>query len=269
VTHLSTGGGATLELIEGARCPGVEALDSPQAAMSRAADRRQLEDVQDGRRGRALHPGAAAAGGGLEGVEIAICPPFTALQRDGRQRARLARRGLRAEHARGRRGRVHRRDLGADARRAGRRRSRHRATPSAEQLFRRDRRSVALKRPPRSGRPAPDPLRRRDRGGAACRRHRAQAAPPGQEGARAIVPAERLEEVAIAYEPIWAIGTGQVATPEQAQDAASFVRASWSERAPKPPATFACSTAARSSPTTPPSCSRCPTSTGRSSAAPR
>jgi len=39
------------------------------------------------------------------------------------------------------------------------------------------------------------------------------------------VPHERLGELAIAYEPIWAIGTGRVATPEQAQEAASFVRA--------------------------------------------
>jgi triosephosphate isomerase len=39
------------------------------------------------------------------------------------------------------------------------------------------------------------------------------------------VPKARLGEVAIAYEPIWAIGTGQVATAEQAQEAASFVRA--------------------------------------------
>jgi triosephosphate isomerase len=39
------------------------------------------------------------------------------------------------------------------------------------------------------------------------------------------VPAGRLGEVAIAYEPIWAIGTGQIATPEQAQEAASFIRA--------------------------------------------
>ena len=39
------------------------------------------------------------------------------------------------------------------------------------------------------------------------------------------VPAERLAEVTIAYEPIWAIGTGKVATPEIAQEACGFVRA--------------------------------------------
>jgi triosephosphate isomerase (TIM) len=39
------------------------------------------------------------------------------------------------------------------------------------------------------------------------------------------VPTERLGEIVIAYEPVWAIGTGQVATPEQAQDALAFVRA--------------------------------------------
>ena len=39
------------------------------------------------------------------------------------------------------------------------------------------------------------------------------------------VPDERLAEVVVAYEPIWAIGSGQVATTDQAQEAVAFVRA--------------------------------------------
>ncbi|MBA3263676.1 MAG: triose-phosphate isomerase [Thermoleophilaceae bacterium] len=45
------------------------------------------------------------------------------------------------------------------------------------------------------------------------------------------VESERLAEVTIAYEPIWAVGTGQVATPEIAQDAIAFVRALVADRA--------------------------------------
>ena len=39
------------------------------------------------------------------------------------------------------------------------------------------------------------------------------------------VPLDRLPEVVVAYEPVWAIGTGLTATPEQAQEAIAFVRA--------------------------------------------
>lgn len=44
---------------------------------------------------------------------------------------------------------------------------------------------------------------------------------------------EQLGDVVIAYEPIWAIGTGQVATAEQAQEAAAFIRALVAGRSPE------------------------------------
>jgi triosephosphate isomerase len=47
------------------------------------------------------------------------------------------------------------------------------------------------------------------------------------------VETERLGDVVIAYEPIWAIGTGRVASPEQAQDAIAFIRALVADRSPE------------------------------------
>jgi triosephosphate isomerase len=38
-----------------------------------------------------------------------------------------------------------------------------------------------------------------------------------------LTPAE-LQDVVLAYEPVWAIGTGRTATPEQAQEAHAFIR---------------------------------------------
>ena len=43
-------------------------------------------------------------------------------------------------------------------------------------------------------------------------------------GGLAGVTAEQMKHVVIAYEPVWAIGTGKVATPQQAQDAHAYVR---------------------------------------------
>ena len=44
------------------------------------------------------------------------------------------------------------------------------------------------------------------------------------------VDTSQLGDVVIAYEPIWAIGTGRVATPEQAQEAIGFIRALVADR---------------------------------------
>ena len=44
------------------------------------------------------------------------------------------------------------------------------------------------------------------------------------------VPDEQLGEVVVAYEPIWAIGTGLTASPDQAQEACAFVRSVVAER---------------------------------------
>lgn len=43
-------------------------------------------------------------------------------------------------------------------------------------------------------------------------------------GSLAKITAEQLKKMVVAYEPVWAIGTGVNATPEQAQEAHAFVR---------------------------------------------
>jgi triosephosphate isomerase len=53
-----------------------------------------------------------------------------------------------------------------------------------------------------------------------------------QEGLERL-SAEQIAAVTVAYEPIWAIGTGVVASPEQAQEAIAFVRALIGDRAPE------------------------------------
>jgi triosephosphate isomerase (TIM) len=44
------------------------------------------------------------------------------------------------------------------------------------------------------------------------------------DGGLAGIDRSSVADVVIAYEPVWAIGTGETATPEQAQSAASYIR---------------------------------------------
>ncbi|HKL20348.1 MAG TPA: triose-phosphate isomerase, partial [Tichowtungia sp.] len=43
-------------------------------------------------------------------------------------------------------------------------------------------------------------------------------------GSLAGITAEQFENVVVAYEPVWAIGTGKTATAEQAQEVHAFIR---------------------------------------------
>lgn len=38
------------------------------------------------------------------------------------------------------------------------------------------------------------------------------------------LPADQARQLALAYEPVWAIGTGRTATPDQAQEVHAFIR---------------------------------------------
>jgi triosephosphate isomerase len=42
--------------------------------------------------------------------------------------------------------------------------------------------------------------------------------------------AENIKKIVIAYEPVWAIGTGKTATPEQAQEIHAYIRSLMAEK---------------------------------------
>ncbi|MDQ1287485.1 MAG: triosephosphate isomerase [Actinomycetota bacterium] len=49
------------------------------------------------------------------------------------------------------------------------------------------------------------------------------------DGGLAGIPAEQAASIVVAYEPVWAIGTGEVATPEDAQEVCGAIRARLAE----------------------------------------
>ncbi len=78
-----------------------------------------------------------------------------------------------------------------------------------------------------------------------------------------------LASIVIAYEPIWAIGTGKTASAEQAEEAIGFIRSLIAGRDPtRPLKRSGSSTGVRLSRTTPPSFLRSMRSTARSSVVP-
>ena len=224
-------------------------------------------------RGGGVHPGAAAARRGVDGVDVAICVPFTALQA-----AASTRRAARA--SRSSRRTCTRRAEGAFTGEV--------CAPMLAELDVARRRARPLRAPPatsarptaRCAREGPGRARRRACTPILCVGETEEERERGdterklrhqvQEASTKLSPTSASATSSIAYEPIWAIGTGQ-GRDARAGAGGDRVRAR-ARRRPRPrsrPSACASSTAAASSPTTPPSCSRCPTSTARSSAAPR
>ena len=209
--------------VEGARPPRRgrhPARGAPDRA--RAARRRQLEDDKT----RAEAPSSAPS----------CCRSSTSSTRSTSRSARRSPRstwspsalgdagvGVWGQNVTSARGRVHGRDLGADA--DGRGRERRAARPlRAPRALRRDRRGArAQARRGARARARADPLRRRER----AEREAARPRPPATQLAGGLGARRRRRrcQVTIAYEPVWAIGTGQSATPEQAQEAHAFIRA--------------------------------------------
>ena len=73
--------------------------------------------------------------------------------------------------------------------------------------------------------------------------------------------AQRIDDIVVAYEPVWAIGTGRTATPEQATAVHAFLRDASRRGLGQAARRCASSTAAASRPTTRRGCSRSRTST--------
>ncbi len=80
-----------------------------------------------------------------------------------------------------------------------------------------------------------------------ARRARRLTASPRSQGSLAGFTPEQVAGLVVAYEPVWAIGTGEVATPEDAQEVCAAIREHRARprTATRPRTACACSTAGR------------------------
>src|SRR4051794_11544443 len=173
----------------------------------------------------AFLPGAAA----LAGVEVAICPPFTALgtaiERCGGTPGFVAAQNLHDEPAGAFTGEVSPPmliELGAWGAIVGHSERRRLFGESDDALARKVPAALAAGLVPILCVGESEAERDAGRTEAVLRRQ--------LEADLAAVADERLAEVVLAYEPIWAIGTGRTATVEQAVEAIAFARSVVAER---------------------------------------
>ena len=163
------------------------------------------------------------------GTEVVICPPFTALEVAGRateeSRVMIAAQNMHEARV----GRLHGRGLGGDADRArveavvlGHSERRQLFGETDEALARKVPAALAAGLTPILCVGEDQAQREAD--------ETADVLTTQIDAGLSEVPSDELAKVVVAYEPIWAIGTGATATPETAQEAAALIRVRLSGR---------------------------------------